>query len=67
MARNPLYKIVRTYQRDRAPRTIKRGLTLQEARAWCKDPETSSRTATSSAARRHTARFGAWFDGYQEA
>ena len=59
------YKIVRNYFNGR-PRTIARGLTLEEAQAYCKDPETSSRTATSSAAKARTRRMGAWFDGYTE-
>lgn len=59
------YKIVRRC-RDRAGlKTIKRGLTLEEAQAYCRDPETSSRTAVSAAARRRTERHGAWFDGYE--
>jgi hypothetical protein len=60
-----MYKIVRFYQNG-TRRTIKTGLTLSEAQAHCKDPETSSRTATSAAARRRTKRFGPWFDGYVE-
>lgn len=46
-------------------RTIKRGLTLEQARAHCSDPETSSRTATGSAAVARTRRLGDWFDGYE--
>lgn len=49
----------------RPRRTIKTGLTLEEAQAHCQDPETSSRTAKSAAARRVTKRHGAWFDGYE--
>lgn len=62
-----VYKIVRHY-RDRWPnrRTIRRGLTLAEAQAHCEDPETSSSTATSAAARRRTERVGPWFDGYTD-
>jgi hypothetical protein len=61
-----LYKIVRAYFDSRFPkRTVKRGLTLQEAQEWCRNPETSSKTATSAAARRRTRERGAWFDGYE--
>ncbi len=60
-----MYKIVRFYQNG-TRRTIKTGLTLAEAQAHCRDPETSSRTATSAAAKRRTRRFGPWFDGYVE-
>ena len=70
------YKIVRMYQ-SKAPaygghlstwrRTIKRGLTLKAAQAHCRDPETSSQTATGRNARRVTERNNAhWFDGYEE-
>ena len=61
------YKIVRMYKEARInSRTIRRGLTLSEAQAHCKDPETSSSTATSRDAKRRTARLGEWFDGYEQ-
>lgn len=58
------YKIVRNYLNTYAKRTIKRGLTLQEAQRHCKDPETSSRTCTSAAGVRRTRKRGPWFDSY---
>lgn len=59
------YRIIRIYRdADRPSRTIRRGLTLAEAQAHCADPETSSSTATSAAAKRRTRQFGPWFDGY---
>jgi hypothetical protein len=61
------YKIVRMYlDRNRRNRTIKRGLTLEEAQEHCKDPETSSRTCTGYRARKRTEQYGPWFDGYTE-
>lgn len=59
------YKIVRFY-RDRPGYryTIKRRLTLEEAQAHCRDPQTSSSTAKGKAARERTALHGPWFDGY---
>ena len=62
------YCIVRFYQKTSlSPRkVIRRGLTLEEAQAWCQDPETSSSTCTSSAGRAHTDEHGPWFDGYTE-
>ncbi len=61
------YRIVRFYRdQDRPNRTIKRGLTLAEAQAHCKDPETSAATCTSPTGRRRTRRLGHWFDGYSE-
>lgn len=61
------YKIVRIYfDRERAPnrRTIKRGLTEEQAKAHCRNPETSASTCTTSRARKRTAMYGPWFDGY---
>lgn len=59
------YKIVRAYFNG-GTRTIKKGLTLEDAQAHCRNPETSSRTATSSAAKQRTKLRGPWFDGYTE-
>jgi len=59
-----MYKIVRmNFQGGK--RTIARGLTLDEAQAHCRNPETSSRTATSAAAKQRTKALGPWFDGYE--
>ena len=46
------YKIVRMWHDHNYPKIIKRGLTLEQAQAHCKDP--STREA------------GVWFDGYEE-
>lgn len=61
------YRIVRFYA-DRGPMKIKgrRGLTLEEAQAHCRDPETSSKTATGPLARERTRLHGSWFDGYEK-
>ena len=59
------YKIVRMYFYGHPRRTIRRGLTLEQAREHCRNPETSWRTATSYVARRRTQRMGEWFDGYE--
>jgi len=62
------YKIIRMYFDDKWPdRQIKSGLTLEEAQAHCRDPETSSRTATKSAGKARTRQKGPWFDGYTAA
>ena len=60
------YRTVRMFQGDYPTRVIERGLTLDEARAHCRDKETSSSTATSREAEDLTARCGQWFDGYEE-
>jgi hypothetical protein len=60
-----MYKIVRMYFKG-GRRTIKSGLTLEEAQAHCKDPETSSSTCTRADRKRMTRERGPWFDGYEE-
>lgn len=57
------YTIYRSYQNGRK-RVVRRGVTLAVAQAHCSNPETSSRTATSSAARTRLKRRGPWFDFY---
>jgi len=58
------YKIVRMYNKGHRSHTIKRGLSLADAQAHCKNPETSSSTATSKSNVARTQRMGHWFDGY---
>lgn len=59
------YMILRFHQYG--DRTIlQTGLSLDEAKAHCKDPETSSRTATGRDAVHYTRKYGPWFDGYEE-
>lgn len=61
------YKIIRMYFNPKIPkRTIKRGLTWEQAQEHCKDPETSSSTCTKPHNKRRTQQLGAWFDGYTE-
>lgn len=62
----PLYQIVRCYLNGWPTRTIKRNLTLAEAQAHCRDPETRSETAMSAEARAYTKRVGAWVDRFEE-
>ena len=62
-----LYTIQRIYfSYPEKTRTIATGLTLAQAQAHCKDPETSSSACTSSVARKRTRTFGMWFDSYAE-
>lgn len=58
------YKIVRHFRDRDTKRTIKRGLTLEQAQAHCNDSETSSSTCTSATGKRRTRMYGPWFDGY---
>jgi hypothetical protein len=61
-----MYKIVRFYQRDKPSRVVKRGLTLDEAKEHCRDPETSSSTCTTPSRKAITRKNGPWFDGFTE-
>ena len=62
-----MYKVVRFYfNKPGCRQTIKTALTLEEAKAHCSNPETSSSTCKSAAARRITRRNGQWFDGFEE-
>lgn len=61
-----MYKIVRYFYNGARKRTIKTGLSLDEAQAHCANPETSSKTATTAKARAYTRQRGPWFDGYTE-
>lgn len=60
---NGQYKIVRHYFQG-GKRVVRRGLTLSEAQNHCRNPETSSSTATTASSKRRTRRMGPWFDGY---
>jgi len=60
------FKIVRNFFEGYPDKIIKRGLTEEEAQAWCRDPETSSSTCKSKKALAIFAKYGEWFDGYEE-
>lgn len=61
------YEIIRHYKNDSSKnKTMKKGLTRQEAQEWCKDPETSSRTAEEPENVKHTEENGEWFDGFEK-
>lgn len=57
------YKITRLFQRRAIRQTIKTGLTLEQAQAHCRDPETSSRTESNLSLL--TKAYGPWFDAYE--
>jgi hypothetical protein len=61
------YSVWCYYQDDAHSKTfIDGGLTLEEAKAICNDPDTSSRTTTTREGKQRTERFGAWFYGFTE-
>ena len=61
------YKVVRFYKEEHvANQTLLTGLTQEQAQAHCKNPETDSATARSTAGVDRTRRLGPWFDGYEE-
>lgn len=59
-------KIVRFFYKNSRKRTIETGVPIERAIAWCENPESSSDTAASPAARKRTRENGPWFDGYYE-
>ena len=61
-----MYRIVRHFLKSGRKLTVRQVALLADAQRHCKDPETSSRTATKAAGRRRTRRSGPWFDGYTE-
>ena len=61
------YEIVRHYKENSFDNVvIKTGLTLEEAREHCHDPETSSSTCEEFENTERTRKMGHWFDGYRE-
>lgn len=60
------YTITRYYRAGHPSETVETGLTIDEAKAHCNDPETSSATATSQEAFERTLAKGAWFHGFTE-
>lgn len=60
------YRIERLYQKSDRRDTVRCHLTLEEAQAHCRDPETSSSTCTDDEGAERTRAHGAWFDSYTE-
>ena len=61
------FKIQRLYfRRPGCKRTIRTGLSLEQAQAHCADPETSSFTCAQGENLRRTKNRGPWFDSYTE-
>jgi hypothetical protein len=66
MSDNKTYRVIRMYFSDEPTKVLARGKTLEQVQRWCSDPDTSSSTTQSVAGKAHTAKHGAWFDGYEE-
>jgi hypothetical protein len=60
------YMIVRFYFGQHDPEIVDTGLSLEDAQAHCRDPETSSSTALGQEAANRTLHKGDWFEGYEE-
>ena len=58
------YEVTRMYMSGKRKKILT-GLTLEEAQAHCRDPETSSSTCTSKEGLARTSKHGPWFDGYE--
>ena len=60
-----VYRIIRTFHDTGKTSVVQKGLSLEEAQAHCRDPESSSKTCQSAAGRTRTRQRGAWSDGYE--
>lgn len=58
------YKIVRHFADDSRNYTVREGLTLEQAKAHCRDRETSSTTCKNETANKVGK--GPWFDAWTE-
>lgn len=56
------YKIVRLYRDSGERKVLKTGLSIEEAKEWCSDTETSSATCELPQNIKHTEDNGFWFD-----
>jgi hypothetical protein len=62
---NDKYKIIRFFQTDEVgEKIIATGLTREEAKAHCSDPETSSDTCKLPENKQRTRVHGKWFDSF---
>ncbi len=62
-----MYDIYRFFLKEgKTPELVEIGLTLEQAREHCEDPQTSSKTATTPTAKARTRKHGPWFDAMKE-
>lgn len=60
------YNIIRMFKTG-PTRVLQRDVSLAQAQAHCRDPQTSYATATSAEGVALTQEHGMWFDGYEKA
>ncbi len=62
-----MYDIYRFFLKEgKTPELVETGLTLEQAREPGGGPQTSSKAATTPAAKARTRKHGAWFDAMKE-
>lgn len=60
------YKIERYYEKHNATQFVEDGLTEDEAKEYCRSPESSSRTCKKPENKKFTKMFGKWIAGFVE-
>lgn len=58
------YRLIRKYF-NREDEILEEDLTLEQVKAHCRDPETSSSSCSSAEGYERTKKFGPWFDSYE--
>ena len=66
MMENKTYEVIRFFKDTGDRETIKTGLSREEAREHCQDPETSYLTCEEAEGVSRTEKHGPWFDGFEE-
>lgn len=62
-----LFSLIRYFKAEQIPnKVIRTGLTWEEVKQHCQDPETCSDTCTSQGGMDCTAQYGGWFDGFKK-
>ncbi len=62
------YKIRRFYRdnNELSGETVAEGLTIDQAHAWCENPDTNSKTAIGYLETKRTQEHGPWFEGFEK-
>ena len=60
------YRVTRRFGEDHPEQIVEEGLSLEEARKICRDPESSSQSCQDPDNIRLTELYGPWFNGYSE-